>query len=950
MPHPSPVTVTKELSSIKWSDCLNEDFTEDSIKEIDPRERFFDLSLKRLLSWQAELSQKKSADLNSKSLTIKIPPNQSEEMSWSSAATGKPQLSYAERLRRAKEGSKATANEGVENGVTQDKEERDVRGKDVGTKSISNPSLLPGDTNKVTSSDISPSLSSYGDTVATSSPAISSSGSPSIAPPSSASSVPSTSVVASVSTSQVNIWETRRLQLQEQTKKLNGAKSTTDVETDQGTNAVAYGSTDAPKLDGEAKAKPTESNASIETSNRGTEDPARSSENGKITPVADSKTEEKQKASKVSKKKKQQGGQNSQSVQPPFTSDSSDWPSPNMAKEKAARNAPPLTSSQDTKSRQNSLDESRPSTDAAKPSPAPLANGSVLEQLDVEVLHQPRKEERQRKGGKQWIAIVPTLTHSAPTNTRPSQQQKRTGKNQGIAGSPNAKRVNGVPHTKQSFDGRTSSDPQSSAPRSEVQRNDEATQDTLNKDNGENANDNANNRKAAGTAETGSNLQYIGQFPQFPQVQNVESGEDSAKNGQQVIGQRRKSGTRTPRGARGRGGSKRSSDSEANNANTSADTSQQGDIESVPGNNTQPSGSVDDPAKATHRRDTLPNTRKPPAGPRFQNHGGGNSRRSTIQMMNGLDQQYYDPYMQAMHFGGPPPPIFAGGPPPFGHPGPSFAPQFGAMQVPILESTPVDFAPKGNSTSEEPTSALLWQIEFYFSHQNLQGDFYLRKVMDSQGYVTIEKLAAFNRVKRLSGENIDLIRDTIRFSKVLQLNEDASKVRKAFGWEPYVLVEGQHAQQWQIQPPSIPQSPYMGSPAHPNSNAYPLPPIQFSPYGPPEMIGSPPLNGAVPALSMRNMPYPVFPPSMHYGNAEHIPPHAMGFAPHLENGARNPSSSGMDSLAQSAEQLSISGGPTPNFYRNNKDQSEEDEEDSPLGVVAATGLGGTLMPTNKNEV
>ncbi|PWN36402.1 uncharacterized protein FA14DRAFT_179759 [Meira miltonrushii] len=946
MPHPSPVTATKDLSSLKWSDCLNEDFTEESVKEIDPREHFFDLSLKRLLSWQAELLQKEVKEVKEKSLTIKIPPNQSEEMSWSSAATGKPQLSYAERLRRAKEGSKATANEGVEDGVTQDKEERDVRGKDLSTKSTSNPSLLSGDTSKVTSSDISPSLSSYGDTVATSSPAISSSGSPSLAPPSYASSAPSTAVSAPVPTTQVNIWEARRLQLQEQTKKLNEAKPTADVETDQGNKVNEYGSADAPKLNGEAigaNAKPNESQASPETSNRATEDPASLNENGKLNSAADGKAEEKQKAGKASKKKKQ--SQNSQAAQPPLISDASNWPSPNMAKEKAIRNASPLTPSQDIKSRQNSSDESRPSTDAPKPSPSPLANGSVLDQLDVEVLHPSRKEERQRKGGKQWIAIVPTLTHSVPPNTRPTQQQKRSGKNQGVVGSSNAKRVNGVPHAKQPFDARSSSDPQSSAPRSRLQRNDEATQDTLNKDDIGNANE------ASAIAETSSNLQYIGQFPQFPQAQIVESGVDSTKTGQPVTGQRRKSGTRTPRGARGRGGSKRSSDSEANNANTSADTSQQGDVDSNSVSNAQPSGSSDRSAKPSQRRDTLPNTRKPPSGPRFQNQGGGGSRRSTIQMMNGLDQQYYDPYMQAMHFGGPPPPMFAGGPPPFGHPGPSFAPQFGAMQVPILESTPVEFAPKGNSTSEEPTSALLWQIEFYFSHQNLQGDFYLRKVMDSQGYVTIEKLAAFNRVKRLSGENIDLIRDTIRFSKVLQLNEDASKVRKAFGWEPYVLVEGQHAQQWQIQPPSIPQSPYMGSPpAHPNANAYPLPPIQFSPYGPPEMIGSPPLNGAAPPLPMRNMPYPGFPPSMHYGNAEHIPPHAMGFAPHAENGARSPSSAGMDSLAQSAEQLSISGGSAPNFYRNNNDQAEEDEEDSPLGVVAATGLGGTLMPTNKKEV
>ncbi|MCO5599826.1 hypothetical protein L7F22_053933 [Adiantum nelumboides] len=526
-----------------------------------------------------------------------------------------------------------------------------------------------------------------------------------------------------------------------------------------------------------------------------------------------------------------------------------------MAKEKAVRNSSPSTPSQ-----QVSTDENRASTEAPRPSPSPLANGSVLEQLDVEVLHQPRKEERQRKGGKQWIAIVPTLTHSVPTNARSSQQQqKRSNKNQAVAGSANAKRVNGVTHPKQSSEGRSFSDPQSSAPRSRLQRNDEAAQDTHGKDDVGEVENNSNNRKASANAESGSNLHYIGQFPQFPSAQNVESGSDSARTGRQIVGQRRKSGVRTPRGARGRGGSKRSSDSEAANNANSADTSQQGDNEPNPGSNVQQSGSGEQVAKSNQRRDTLPNTRKPPSGPRFHGHGGGNTRRSTIQMMNGMEQQYYDPYMQAMHFGGPPPPIFAAGSPPmmhphFGPPGPSFASQFGGMQVPLLESTPADFAPKGNSTSEEPTSALLWQIEFYFSHQNLQGDFYLRKVMDSQGFVTIEKLAAFNRVKRLSGENVELIRDTIRFSKVLQLNEDASQ-------------------------------------------------------------------------------------------SETIPPHTMNFAPQVESNGQNIPSSGIDRLTESAEQLSISGGTITNFHRNDKDENEEDEEDSPLGVVAATGLGGTLKPT-----
>lgn len=82
---------------------------------------------------------------------------------------------------------------------------------------------------------------------------------------------------------------------------------------------------------------------------------------------------------------------------------------------------------------------------------------------------------------------------------------------------------------------------------------------------------------------------------------------------------------------------------------------------------------------------------------------------------------------------------------------------------------------------------LLGQIEFYFSQHNLQGDFFLRQKMDSQGWVDIALVAGFKRVQGIT-RDLGMVKDALLYSAVLDVDEEAMRVRKRFGWEVWTLA------------------------------------------------------------------------------------------------------------------------------------------------------------------
>ncbi|KAJ3501549.1 hypothetical protein NMY22_g18891 [Coprinellus aureogranulatus] len=60
---------------------------------------------------------------------------------------------------------------------------------------------------------------------------------------------------------------------------------------------------------------------------------------------------------------------------------------------------------------------------------------------------------------------------------------------------------------------------------------------------------------------------------------------------------------------------------------------------------------------------------------------------------------------------------------------------------------------------------LLGQLEYYLSPQNMAKDFFLKKKMDSRGWIPISLIASFNRVKKLT-QDVNLVKEVLYLSSM----------------------------------------------------------------------------------------------------------------------------------------------------------------------------------------
>ena len=96
------------------------------------------------------------------------------------------------------------------------------------------------------------------------------------------------------------------------------------------------------------------------------------------------------------------------------------------------------------------------------------------------------------------------------------------------------------------------------------------------------------------------------------------------------------------------------------------------------------------------------------------------------------------------------------------------------------------------------------QLEYYFSMDNLLKDMFLRKHMDSQGFVFLDVIANFNRIKQLTPDK-DLIKIVCINSEHIEIRvgEDGKeRLRKREGWEQFLLPLEQREQSAQTQGPA----------------------------------------------------------------------------------------------------------------------------------------------------
>ncbi|KAI3639235.1 hypothetical protein MIR68_002765 [Amoeboaphelidium protococcarum] len=80
------------------------------------------------------------------------------------------------------------------------------------------------------------------------------------------------------------------------------------------------------------------------------------------------------------------------------------------------------------------------------------------------------------------------------------------------------------------------------------------------------------------------------------------------------------------------------------------------------------------------------------------------------------------------------------------------------------------------------------QVEYYFSIENLIHDTYFRSFMDDQGFVSIDVIASFPRMKNVTSD-VALITETIKLSPLIEVVD--GRVRRVEDWQMWVLPKSQ---------------------------------------------------------------------------------------------------------------------------------------------------------------
>ena len=161
-----------------------------------------------------------------------------------------------------------------------------------------------------------------------------------------------------------------------------------------------------------------------------------------------------------------------------------------------------------------------------------------------------------------------------------------------------------------------------------------------------------------------------------------------------------------------------------------------------------------------------------------------------------------------------------------------------------------------NMESYSVLAMVTMQLEYYFSIDNLCKDVYLRKHMDSQGFVFLAFIAGFKRLQALT-QDIELLRyacQECRIIDAIQGEDGVDRLRRKEGWEKWVLAMEERDESVRYPGPKYhhrqqPRSHPMGQMVLPGNQAMSPPP--YSPNGtesgfppfPNEASVAPTLNG-----------------------------------------------------------------------------------------------------------
>lgn len=166
--------------------------------------------------------------------------------------------------------------------------------------------------------------------------------------------------------------------------------------------------------------------------------------------------------------------------------------------------------------------------------------------------------------------------------------------------------------------------------------------------------------------------------------------------------------------------------------------------------------------------------------------------------------------------------------------------QFAPYEYPMAPMSAMPFQPPPYWDNMVMTM-LKQQIEYYFSIDNLCKDLFLRQRMDSQGFVPLHFILAFQRIRDMQAE-LAMVRAVCEESNEVDYivgEDDCERLRRRHGWETFVLpLEDRDVgarNHGPIQPSFKSRSYNMGSPY----NGMGSPPMHF-PMGSPHGYSAPP--------------------------------------------------------------------------------------------------------------
>ncbi|CAI9763523.1 unnamed protein product [Fraxinus pennsylvanica] len=107
-------------------------------------------------------------------------------------------------------------------------------------------------------------------------------------------------------------------------------------------------------------------------------------------------------------------------------------------------------------------------------------------------------------------------------------------------------------------------------------------------------------------------------------------------------------------------------------------------------------------------------------------------------------------------------------------------PQSDSLRMPMVPIRPMFFP----FTDPHLSNKIMYQIDYYFSNENLVKDTFLRQNMDEEGWVPIQLIAGFKKVMELT-DNIQLILEAVQASNIVEVKVD--KVRRKYDWMKWIM-------------------------------------------------------------------------------------------------------------------------------------------------------------------